>query len=75
MPRRNTRTTRVAPEQSTGPAKDYPDPEQLAQENDISLSQETEIRDAFGLFAVKHSQFEDAPEGVIKVDDVRRCMM
>jgi hypothetical protein len=47
----------------------------LAKENGLSADQEAEIREAFALFAVHHPDHEDAKEGVLRKDDVRRCLM
>jgi hypothetical protein len=47
----------------------------LAKENGLSADQETEIREAFALFAVRHPDHEDSKEGVLRKDDVRRCLM
>ncbi|KAF2083968.1 hypothetical protein K490DRAFT_50240 [Saccharata proteae CBS 121410] len=47
----------------------------LARENDITAAQEAEIREAFGLFAVQHPDYEDQAEGVLKRADVRRCLI
>lgn len=41
----------------------------------MSADQEAEIREAFGLFAVHHPDHEDSKEGVLRKDDVRRCLM
>lgn len=50
-------------------------PSKLAKENGITAEQEAEIREAFGLFAVSHSEHEGSKEGVLKKSDVRRCLM
>jgi hypothetical protein len=48
----------------------------LAKENGITNEQEFEIREAFSLFAVKvDPEFKNEKEGVLKTDDVRRCLM
>lgn len=47
----------------------------LAKENNISAEEEAEIKEAFRLFSVEHEDFEEEKEGVIKIDDVRRCLM
>lgn len=47
----------------------------LAKENGLNADQEAEIREAFGLFAVHHPDHEDSKEGVLRKDDVRRCLM
>jgi hypothetical protein len=47
----------------------------LAKENGLSADQEAEIREAYALFAVHHPDHEDAKEGVLRKDDVRRCLM
>jgi hypothetical protein len=49
-------------------------PSKLAKENGITADQEAEIRDAFALFAVKHPE-HDSKEGVLRREDVRRCLM
>lgn len=50
-------------------------PSKLAKEHGLSADQEVEIREAFGLFAVHHPEYEDSKEGVLRKDDVRRCLM
>ncbi|KAH7113842.1 EF-hand superfamily Ca2+-modulated protein [Dendryphion nanum] len=50
-------------------------PSKLAKENGLNADQEAEIREAFGLFAVHHPEHEDSKEGVIRRDDVRRCLI
>jgi len=50
-------------------------PSKLAKDNGLSAQQEAEIREAFGLFAVSHPEYEEAEEGVLKKSDVRRCLM
>ncbi|EDU48865.1 FRQ1 Ca2+-binding protein EF-Hand superfamily [Pyrenophora tritici-repentis] len=50
-------------------------PSKLAKENGLSAEQEAEIREAFGLFAVSHPDYEEAEEGVLKKSDVRRCLI
>ncbi|KAH8722458.1 hypothetical protein GQ44DRAFT_686964 [Phaeosphaeriaceae sp. PMI808] len=47
----------------------------LAKENGLSADQEAEIREAFTLFAVRHPELEDSKEGVLRKDDVRRCLI
>lgn len=47
----------------------------LAKENGLTADQEAEIREAFALFAVRHPDHEDSKEGVLRKDDVRRCLM
>ncbi|KAL6709177.1 hypothetical protein ACN47E_001993 [Coniothyrium glycines] len=47
----------------------------LAKENGLTAAQEEEIREAFGLFAVQHPEYEDSKEGVLRRDDVRRCLI
>lgn len=47
----------------------------LAKENGLSADQEAEIREAFALFAINHPEHEDSKEGVLRKDDVRRCLM
>ncbi|KAF2190048.1 EF-hand superfamily Ca2+-modulated protein [Zopfia rhizophila CBS 207.26] len=50
-------------------------PSKLAKENDLTADQEAEIREAFGLFAIHHPDHEDSKEGVLRRDDVRRCLI
>ncbi|KAF1943817.1 EF-hand [Clathrospora elynae] len=50
-------------------------PSKLAKENGLTADQEGEIREAFGLFAVHHPDYEDSKEGVLRKDDVRRCLI
>ncbi|KAJ4290411.1 hypothetical protein N0V90_010627 [Kalmusia sp. IMI 367209] len=50
-------------------------PSKLAKENGLTADQEAEIREAFGLFAIQHSDHEDLKEGVLRRDDVRRCLI
>src|SRR2546423_11289641 len=74
--RRQTRNRRSTADQSPkSPEPEQLNSEELARENGITSDQEREVRDAFGLFAVKHLAFKENVEGVIKVDDVRRCLM
>ncbi|KAF2646125.1 EF-hand [Massarina eburnea CBS 473.64] len=47
----------------------------LAKENGITADQEAEIREAFSLFAVQHPEFPESKEGVLRRDDVRRCLI
>jgi hypothetical protein len=47
----------------------------LAKENGINAEQEAEIREAYALFAVHHPEHEDSKDGVLRRDDVRRCLM
>ncbi|KAF2825584.1 EF-hand superfamily Ca2+-modulated protein [Ophiobolus disseminans] len=47
----------------------------LAKENGLSADQEAEIREAFALFAVHHPIHADSKEGVLRKDDVRRCLI
>ena len=46
----------------------------MAKENDITADQEGEIQEAFALFSRSHEEFE-GKEGVIAVNDVRRCLV
>jgi hypothetical protein len=65
---------RAAPAGPSAPPK--PRLTKLAKENNITNEQESEIREAFSLFAVKvEPDFKDEKEGVMKRDDVRRCLM
>ncbi|KAF1924192.1 EF-hand superfamily Ca2+-modulated protein [Didymella exigua CBS 183.55] len=60
------------------PAKARPAPKRaskLAKENGLNADQEAEIREAFGLFAVHHPEHEESKEGVLRKDDVRRCLI
>ncbi|KAF2112966.1 EF-hand protein [Lophiotrema nucula] len=50
-------------------------PSKLAKEHGLTADQEAEIREAFGLFAVQHPDHEDSKEGVLRKDDVRRCLI
>ncbi|EEP80176.1 conserved hypothetical protein [Uncinocarpus reesii 1704] len=53
----------------------------LAKENDITAEEETEIKEAFHLFAVKdlpadvEEDYASEKEGVIKTEDVRRALI
>ncbi|KAF2104771.1 hypothetical protein NA57DRAFT_51575 [Rhizodiscina lignyota] len=52
----------------------------LAKQHNISSAQESEILEAFTLFSVRHPDFvgqvgESGVEGVLKRDDVRRCLI
>ncbi|KAH3962935.1 hypothetical protein HBI26_215540 [Parastagonospora nodorum] len=47
----------------------------LAKENGLTADQEAEIREAFALFAVHHPDHGDSKEGVLRKDDVRRCLI
>ncbi|OCL14300.1 hypothetical protein AOQ84DRAFT_351578 [Glonium stellatum] len=47
----------------------------LAKENNITADQEADIREAFGLFAVQHPDYPDAKEGMLRAEDVRRCLI
>jgi len=46
----------------------------LAKENDINADEELEIQEAFALF-VDPNEKSDSKEGVIKTQDVRRCLI
>ncbi|KAL1605008.1 hypothetical protein SLS60_004551 [Paraconiothyrium brasiliense] len=50
-------------------------PSKIAKEHGITADQEAEIREAFGLFAVSHPDHDDLKEGVLRRDDVRRCLI
>lgn len=50
-------------------------PSKLAKENGITADQEAEIHEAFGLFAIHHPSHSDSKEGVLRRDDVRRCLI
>ncbi|KAK3213859.1 hypothetical protein GRF29_28g1257607, partial [Pseudopithomyces chartarum] len=50
-------------------------PSKLAKEHDLTANQEAEIREAFGLFSVQHPDYESSKEGVLRRDDVRRCLI
>jgi hypothetical protein len=50
-------------------------PSKLAKEHGLTADQEAEIREAYGLFAIQHPEHEDSKEGVLRRDDVRRCLM
>lgn len=47
----------------------------LAKENGLTAEQEAEIREAFALFAVQHPAHGGSQEGVLRRDDVRRCLI
>lgn len=47
----------------------------LAKENDITADEESEIQEAFALFADPNAPETDSKEGVIKSQDVRRCLI
>ncbi|THW92517.1 EF-hand [Aureobasidium pullulans] len=48
----------------------------LAKENDITADQENEILEAFALFAVTDNpDYSDEKEGVLRTEDVRRCLI
>jgi hypothetical protein len=63
---------RAAPAKHRAPVKRA---SKLAKENGLSADQEAEIREAYALFAVHHPEHEDSKEGVLRKDDVRRCLM
>ena len=67
------------PPKRRGPAAAQPEPRKkrsaLAKQNNLSAEQESEIAEAFGLFAVEVEGYEDENKGVLRVDDVRRCLM
>ncbi|KAF1847211.1 EF-hand [Cucurbitaria berberidis CBS 394.84] len=65
-------TRRAPPGKARPPTKR---PSKLAKENGLTADQEAEIREAFGLFAVHHPDHEDSKEGVLRKDDVRRCLI
>ncbi|KAF2659618.1 hypothetical protein K491DRAFT_149939 [Lophiostoma macrostomum CBS 122681] len=50
-------------------------PSKLAKQHNITASQESEIREAFSLFAIQHPDHGDSEEGVLRRDDVRRCLI
>ncbi|KAF2259264.1 EF-hand [Lojkania enalia] len=50
-------------------------PSRLAKEHGLTADQEAEIREAFGLFAIQHPDHENSKEGVLRRDDVRRCLI
>ncbi|KAF2703512.1 EF-hand superfamily Ca2+-modulated protein [Pleomassaria siparia CBS 279.74] len=50
-------------------------PSKLAKEHGLTADQEAEIREAYGLFAIQHPDYKDSEEGVLRRDDVRRCLM
>ncbi|QDS77442.1 hypothetical protein FKW77_006802 [Venturia effusa] len=67
-----------APKRRAADPKPGPKPRltKLAKENNISNDQEAEIREAFGLFAETGIKgYAKEKEGVIKSDDVRRCLV
>ncbi|KAF2434067.1 calmodulin [Tothia fuscella] len=63
---------RAPPAASAPPAKRL---SKLAKENHITNEQELEIREAFSLFSVEVEEFDNEKEGVLKTDDVRRCLV
>ncbi|KAF2743599.1 EF-hand superfamily Ca2+-modulated protein [Sporormia fimetaria CBS 119925] len=63
---------RAAANKAAAPVKR---PSRLAKEHGLTAAQEAEIREAFGLFAIQHPDHEDSKEGVIRRDDVRRCLI
>ncbi|KAG9191379.1 guanosine-diphosphatase [Alternaria panax] len=67
----------MPPKRHGPPAKAPPAkrPSKLARENGLTAEQETEIREAFGLFAVSHPEHKDPKDGVLKKSDVRRCLI
>ncbi|CAO2655414.1 Nn.00g104780.m01.CDS01 [Neocucurbitaria sp. VM-36] len=68
----------MPPKRRAPPGKARPPtkrPSKLAKENGLTADQEAEIREAFGLFAVHHPDHEDSKEGVLRRDDVRRCLI
>ncbi|KAH7384071.1 EF-hand superfamily Ca2+-modulated protein [Phaeosphaeria sp. MPI-PUGE-AT-0046c] len=68
----------MPPKRNAGPTKQRAPVKRaskLAKENGLSAFQEGEIREAFALFAVQHPDHEDAKEGVLRKDDVRRCLI
>ncbi|KAF2809155.1 EF-hand [Mytilinidion resinicola] len=50
-------------------------PSKLAREHGITAAQEAEIREAFSIFAIHHPDYKDAKEGVLRAEDVRRCLI
>ncbi|KAF2279982.1 EF-hand superfamily Ca2+-modulated protein [Westerdykella ornata] len=50
-------------------------PSKLAREHGLTAAQESSIREAFALFAVQHPDHADGREGVLRRDDVRRCLI
>lgn len=63
---------RKAPGKNKAPVKRA---SKLAKENGLTADQEAEIREAYTLFAVHHPEHESSKEGVLRKDDVRRCLM
>ncbi|KAH9878016.1 hypothetical protein J1614_003233 [Plenodomus biglobosus] len=63
---------RAPPNKARAPVKRA---SKLAKENGLTAEQEAEIREAFGLFAVQHPEHEGSKEGVLRKDDVRRCLI
>jgi Ca2+-binding EF-hand superfamily protein len=47
----------------------------LAKENNITADQENEILEAFALFAITDNPDHDEKEGVLRTEDVRRCLI
>ncbi|KAF2796748.1 EF-hand superfamily Ca2+-modulated protein [Melanomma pulvis-pyrius CBS 109.77] len=50
-------------------------PSKLAKEHGLTADQEAEIREAYGLFAIQHPAHQNSKEGVLRKDDVRRCLI
>ncbi|KAF2736026.1 EF-hand [Polyplosphaeria fusca] len=68
----------MPPKRKRGPVKTRlatKRPSKLAKEHDLTADQEAEIREAFGLFAIQHPNHNDTSEGVLRRDDVRRCLI
>ncbi|PVH99436.1 EF-hand superfamily Ca2+-modulated protein [Periconia macrospinosa] len=66
----------MPPKRRTQPARATSNrPSKLAKEHGITAAQEAEIREAFGLFAIQHPEHSESKEGVLRRDDVRRCLI
>jgi hypothetical protein len=63
---------RRAPLAAADPSAPKARQSKLAKEHNISAQEETEIREAFGLFS---QPIEGEKEGVIPIGDVRKAMM
>ncbi|OJI89443.1 hypothetical protein ASPTUDRAFT_34439 [Aspergillus tubingensis CBS 134.48] len=60
---------------SSGPAPKRARQSKLAKENDISASEENEIKEVFHLFSETVEEFADQKEGVIPRGDVRKALV
>ncbi|GAB7347106.1 hypothetical protein MBLNU459_g3232t3 [Dothideomycetes sp. NU459] len=73
MPPKRRPPAAAAPPKAAAPKRRA---SKLAKENGITADQEAEIQEAFALFAVQDvPEYEDEKEGVLKTEDVRRCLI